>query len=57
VLRSCERLNATEWPRIDDAGAAVAVAVGYKDRGHVVADQCDVGAMCAIGDVQRVAGS
>ena len=55
VGRRNERLYAAERRGIDDRGAAVAVAAGNEDRGHVIAEERDVGAMCSVGDVQRAA--
>jgi hypothetical protein len=41
--------------RIDDGGAAVTVAGGDKGGREIVAQECDVGGMGAVGDGERAA--
>ncbi len=57
MLRLRERtvLGGGGW--IDDGGAAMAVAGGNEDRGEIVAEQCDIDGVAAVGDRKRASGT
>lgn len=55
MLCLCERIVLVCGGRIDDRGAAVAIAGGDEGGGEIVAQQCDVGGMAAVGDGKRTA--